>query len=116
MKVRVAVATAITGVLLAAYLMLSGAPPRVHFVAGAALVVAFWIPALLVDRPTDVWARRWRVLALVSLGVVTLDVGSTMTTGKKEFLDAPALFAVGIPAMIALLALHGLVVHRAARC
>ena len=92
MKVRIAVATAITGVLLAAYLMLSG------------------------DRPTDVWARRWRVLTLVSLGVVTLDVGSTRTTGKKEFLDAPALFAVGIPAMIALLALHGLVVHRAARC
>jgi len=40
---------------------------------------------------------------------------SGVATGKKEFLDAPALFIIGIPAMLALLMLQGFVVRRAAR-
>jgi hypothetical protein len=113
MKVRGAVATGIAGVLFGAYLLGSGAPTRVHAATAMGLILAFWAPAMLVRRPGDLWTRRWPLLGLVVLGVVTLDAGLSATVSKRELLDAPALFIVGVPAMAALLALHGAIVRRA---
>jgi hypothetical protein len=115
MKVRAAVAIVIASLLFGAYLLSSGAPPRVHVATAAGLVLAFLVPAMVVGRPGDVWTRRWIVLGLVVFGVAALDVGLSATISKKELFDAPALFIVGVPAMAALLALHGAIVRRVAR-
>ena len=114
MKVRAAVAMVIASLLFGAYLLGSGAPPRVHTATAVGLVLAFFVPAMLVGRPRDVWARRWTVLGLVVFGVAALDGGLSATMSKKELFDAPALFIVGVPAMAALLALHGAIVRRVA--
>jgi hypothetical protein len=113
-KVRAAVATVIASLLFGAYLLISGAPPRVHTATAVGLVLAFFVPAMLVRRPGDIWARRWIVLGLVVFGVATLDVGLSATISQKELFDAPALFIVGVPAMATLLALHGVIVRRVA--
>jgi hypothetical protein len=95
------------------YLGASGGPVRVRIAACLGLMVAFVLPALFVDRPRDIWARRWIVLGTVLAGIVVLDLGMTVTISKKELLDAPALFVAGTPAILALLVLHGLIVQRA---
>jgi hypothetical protein len=110
MKTRFAVGALIALGLFALYYSLSGAPLRVHVASGAGLVVAFWLPSLLVGRPADVWARRWAVLGLVVIGHLVLEILSTGAISKKEFLDSPLVFAVGVPMMIVLLLFHGTLV------
>src|SRR3569623_218451 len=113
MMTRATVATIFVAGVVGCYLAISGGPMRVHVATFLGVVVAFVVPALFIERPRDLWIRRWTVLATVSAGIVVLDVGMTATIAKKEILDAPALFLAGIPAMVALLALHGLIVQRA---
>jgi hypothetical protein len=115
MGIRVAVATTIAGVLFAVHTILSGAPMRVHVVAALGLIAGFWVPALFVRRPKDAWVRPWPVLALTCLGVLGLVVGEMIAVSKAELLDGVALFVVGVVAVLALLTLHGLVVHRVSR-
>ncbi len=50
MHARIISATVIWAVIFGANVALSGAPFRVHAVDAAALLVAFWIPALFLDR------------------------------------------------------------------
>lgn len=108
-------ATAIAGVLFTVHTILSGAPMCVHVVMALGLVAAFWVPAMFVRRPKDAWVRPWPVLALTCLGVLALVVGEMITVSKAELLDGAALFVVGVPAVLALLTVHGLVVHRVSR-
>jgi hypothetical protein len=115
MGTRIAVATTIAGVLLTVHTIVSGAPIRVHVVTALGLVAAFWIPAMFVRRPKDAWVRPWPVLALTCLGVLALVVGEMIAVSKSELLDGAALFAGGVPFVLALLTVHGLVVHRLSR-
>ena len=101
------------GALLAAYLANSGAPPRVHAAVGTGLLIGFWLPALLVRRPSDL--RRRGVLSFVALGAVALAVGNMITVSKAEFPEALLLAIVSIPLLLALLLVHGSVVQRATR-
>jgi hypothetical protein len=112
MKTRATVAVGLAALLFGCYLAISGAPPRVHAATGLGLAIAFGVPALFVDRPRDLWTHRWAVLATVLGGIAVLDLAMTATISKKEALDAPALFVAGIPAMLVLLAVHGLIVQR----
>jgi amino acid transporter len=106
------VATTIAGVLFAVHTVVSGAALRVHLVTALGLVAAFWLPALFVRRPKDPWVQPWPVLAVTCLGVLAFAVGAVLTVPKAQILDAAVLFVVGVPAVLALLTLHGLVVQR----
>jgi len=115
MGTRLAVATAIAGVLFAAHTILSGAPVRVHVVMAIGIMVAFWAPALFVRRPKDAWVRVWPVLALAGFGVLALVLGEMLAVSKAEPFDGVVLFVVGVPAVLVLLTLHGFVVQRLSR-
>lgn len=115
MGTRVVVATTIAGVLFAVHTIFSGAPMRVHVVMALGLVAAFVVPALFVGRPKDAWVRPWPVLALTCFGVLALVVGQMIAVSKTELLDGAVLFVGGVPFVLTLLTLHGLLVHRASR-
>jgi hypothetical protein len=112
MRTKATIAVGLAALPFGCYLAISGAPPRVHAATGLGLATAFGLPALFVDRPRDLWNRRWAVLATVLGGILVLDLGMTATISKKEVLNAPVLFLAGVPAMLVLLAVHGLIVQR----
>lgn len=115
MGTRIAVATMIAGVLFAVHTIASGAPLRVHVVIAVGLIAAFWVPALFVRRAKDAWVRPWPVLALTCLGMLALVAGEMLAVSKSELLDGAVLFVAGVPAVLVLLTLHGLLVHRVSR-
>jgi hypothetical protein len=113
MRTRAIVATFSAGGLFAAYLASSSGPTRVHAAAGIGLLLGFWLPALLVDRPGNV--RRRGVLAVVILGAVAFGVGNSVTVAKAAFPEGAILALANIPLLVLLLAVHGCVVQRATR-
>jgi hypothetical protein len=104
---KLTVSTTVFLALTAAYLLLSGAPLRVHFLNVLCFAIAFWAPASLASTLKEL-RRRWLLCALLALGGMILWDGTKhvviMKSGSLDILRAtPWGYVVGLVALGALI-------------
>ena len=113
---RLLLATALFFVVLLIVTAPSGAPFRVHVAVAAGLLIAFWLPALVVRRPADVLARWYMIVPGILLGILVWDALSSVAIAKREFFtNAWITYPLGVVAILLLLLLHSMGVQLASR-
>jgi hypothetical protein len=103
-----------TGLMLVAVLV-SGAPPRVHVVEGIALAISFILPAVFVEKLSDLKRRWFLVLVCGLLGGLAWDIGAALTIAKGNAFELPLIYPGAVVASAILLAVHSVVLTVSSR-
>ena len=88
---RTLIASAFAAFFIAMPIMYSDAPARVHLADAVGVILAFWIPALMVRSWSDLKARALFFAAIVVVGTIVWDVVSAQVVVKREFMTGAGI-------------------------
>lgn len=106
---RLITPTAVTGLLTAVYLSVSGAPARVHILSVSCLVLSYWVPAVIAGGYEGLRRRAVVCGACVLSGMVLWDAAAHTVISKVGPFSIvqrhPVNYALGFLALGTLLTL-----------
>ena len=104
---KVIIATGLAVFIFVLVYVFSDAPLRVHLANALGLLLAFWVPALLLRGWNDLKERAFFFAALVVAGTLVWDVVSASVIVKRDFLmGAAVVYPAALVACFALFALQ----------
>ncbi|MDJ0760909.1 MAG: hypothetical protein QNJ19_16060 [Woeseiaceae bacterium] len=104
---KVLIATILAGIAFSPVYLYSGAPLRVHLADALGLLIAFWIPALMIRSWEDLKRRALLFAAFVVFGTLAWDAVTASVISKRDFLmGAAILYPVSLIGCFALFSIQ----------